>query len=74
VGAAAAKRLGLRVKRRVKTVIVGTATVQADAGRPGAVALKLRKRPRRPITVAVRATITTASGERAEAVRTIAVR
>jgi hypothetical protein len=74
VGAAAARRLGLRVKRRVKTVVVGTATVQAAAGRPGAVAIKLRKRPKRPITVVVRATITAASGGRAEAVRTIAVR
>jgi hypothetical protein len=66
--------MGLRVTRRVKTVVVATARVQADAGRPGAVALRLRKRPKRPIAVTVRATITAASGERAEAVRTIAVR
>jgi hypothetical protein len=74
VGVAAGRRMGLRVKRRVKTVVVATARVQADAGRPGAVALRLRKRPKRPIAVTVRATITAASGERAEAVRTIAVR
>jgi subtilisin-like proprotein convertase family protein len=80
VSASVAKRLRVKVPKKATAVTVGSASASSAAAQPGAVRLVLSSKVRSAlkrrgrISVTVRATVTSASGERAQVTRTIAIR
>jgi hypothetical protein len=70
----------VKVPKKAEAVSVGSGSASSAAGQPGLVRVALNAKVRAAlkrrgrVTVTVRATVTTASGERAQATRSIAIR